>query len=337
MTQTGEFHMNRSVAYVFMAVAAGLLAFSCTSARAKPSVTERCKKGDATSCVLAGRMYRDGQTGQPNFQKALTFFDRGCSLGNIRGCYGAATLASDVSGLNSPETARAYYGRVLRLARPRCKGGDDRACEFLGYLYHTGRAGLPRDHARANRLLDRACTAGSASACWTLWSYLATGLGGTKDMAKAAAYLNRAITLLISECSAGKMASCYDLAMLRYYRGPRPRGRRHWQNTNPQAVPFLEKACNGGYFPACRPLGSIYEKGLSASGVHQYEKAARAYRLGCRGGDFGACLRLGLLYENGRGVPKDRRKALSLYDRACHKGSVKQACSAAELLRAIMK
>jgi uncharacterized protein len=93
--------------------------------------------------------------------------------------------------------------------------------------------------------------------------------------------------------------------------------------------------CDGGDPLACWNLGSLHERG---TGVPKDVARAAAlyrqsYRQGCDLGEAEACWRLGRSYEDGpEGLPRDRARALQLFDSACGRGT-KRACEDATRVR----
>jgi TPR repeat protein len=79
-----------------------------------------------------------------------------------------------------------------------------------------------------------------------------------------------------NKCRSGNINSCMDVGA---YYASRDRGAR--------AVPYLNRACNGGMADACDDLAFIY---ANARGVRQnYTKAMRYWSRGCSLGSRSAC------------------------------------------------
>jgi TPR repeat protein len=86
-----------------------------------------------------------------------------------------------------------------------------------------------------------------------------------------------------------------------------------------EAAVLFDQACAGGYTPACRSLGVMYQDG---DGIPQdYSKAMILYSKSCNAGDSSACDNLGGMYQEGLGVEKDYFRAVALYSRACDGGN----------------
>ena len=93
-----------------------------------------------------------------------------------------------------------------------------------------------------------------------------------------------------------------------------------------------QKACDGGAVSACGQLGVCYELGgcgLGRSG----ERAVALYEKACAGGDPSMCNNLGVCYHKGQcGLFQDLPRAKKLYQRACKDGD-SGACHNLDLLR----
>jgi TPR repeat protein len=113
-------------------------------------------------------------------------------------------------------------------------------------------------------------------------------------------------------CVAGDAAACtrlgesYEFAM-----GPFNRGRDPDQKA---AVPFYERACNGGHGQGCWRLAAIYEKGPAA--LRDFAKAGDFYGKACDAAYAQGCGDLAGMYEKGTGVAVDPERTKTLHARA---------------------
>jgi TPR repeat protein len=100
----------------------------------------------------------------------------------------------------------------------------------------------------------------------------------------------------------------------------------------PHGFDLFQKACDGGEVGACGQLGVCYEFGgcgLAKSG----ERAVAFYAKACDGGEMAMCNNLGVCYHKGEcGVGKDDDRAASLYKKAC-RGGDSGACHNLDLLK----
>lgn len=100
------------------------------------------------------------------------------------------------------------------------------------------------------------------------------------------------------------------------------RGMPTFDEDDPRAGAFYQKACDGGEMTACALLGTCYWTGTcgvikdGSHGVDLFQKA-------CDGGDMSACGQLGVCYEfGGCGLPKNGLRAVALYEKACAGGEM---------------
>ena len=86
-----------------------------------------------------------------------------------------------------------------------------------------------------------------------------------------------------------------------------------------------DRACQGGFAPACYSLGDGFRAGVDVPAdpprsVRYYARANELATNACDRGDLRSCLYLGVAYAYGRGMPVDRDRAHSLFVRACDGG-----------------
>ncbi len=86
-----------------------------------------------------------------------------------------------------------------------------------------------------------------------------------------------------------------------------------------EAIPLLDKLCNGGHVESCEILGSMYEEGKGV--LRDYSRAFALYSKACDAGNEDGCNRLGVMYTTGRGVATDNLRAVKLYSKACEDGN----------------
>jgi hypothetical protein len=95
---------------------------------------------------------------------------------------------------------------------------------------------------------------------------------------------------------------------------------------------LFRKACDGNEMSACGQLGVCYEFGgcgLGKSG----ERAVAFYEKACSGGEMGMCNNLGVCYYKGEcGLGKDDERAAELYKKAC-RGGDSSACHNLDIMK----
>lgn len=112
------------------------------------------------------------------------------------------------------------------------------------------------------------------------------------------------------------MFCVYRIVALNIHRMPT------FDEDDPRAGVFYQKACDAGEMAACALLGTCYWTatcGVIKDGAHGVDLFHKA----CDGGDMGACGQLGVCYEfGGCGLPKNGLRAVSLYEKACAGGEM---------------
>jgi len=169
----------------------------------------------------------------------------------------------------------------------RCFSGTITACVKVAEYYEKN-----RNYEKAIEFLDAACIGGDASSCIKLYVVYAKGRWGKKrDFNTAMGYSTRAGELL------GKNG----------------------------AETFYKQSCDFGDSWGCYHLSTIFSERYNNQQEAQkfLNKAIKLAESGCKDKEQDPidCFLLGVLYENGRGVAKDEKKALSLYEKACNAGN----------------
>jgi uncharacterized protein len=123
-------------------------------AKAQSLALLACQNGEARGCGSVALMANTGQGQVENESDALTFYNKGCELGDAMSCHQAGYLLAakqDVSG------ADKAYRRAQALFRRGCFKhdiADD--CHFLGQMLHAGKGSAP-DVGGAVSAAKRAC------------------------------------------------------------------------------------------------------------------------------------------------------------------------------------
>jgi TPR repeat protein len=98
-----------------------------------------------------------------------------------------------------------------------------------------------------------------------------------------------------------------------------------WQAGTGTAAPspeVLKKACEAGGARECYGLADLYEEGRAGLPKDK-AKAASLYEKSCSSGFAAACEYVGLMLIKGDGIPKDTRRAVELLKRGCDSGLAK--------------
>ncbi len=169
----------------------------------------------------------------------------------------------------------------------RCFSGSVTICVNVAEYYEK-----KRNYEKAFEFFDAACIAGDASSCIKLYVVYAKGRWGKKrDFNTAMGYSMRAGELL------GKSG----------------------------AETFYKRACDLGDAWGCYHLSTIYSERYNNQKEAQklLDRAINLSQNGCKSEDPDPidCFLLGSLYESGIGLPRDEKKAISLYEKACEAGN----------------
>ncbi len=186
-----------------------------------------CQRGHAPACVMLGELMGRG----PDAAKAFALFERACEAGEASGC--AARARARVLGVGTSPDIQAGRRELEALCRTRVEA----ACVALATTLVEPPPGERADGARAAKLFERACGAGSAPACAELGALRLAGIGGKADDVAA-------ITLLERACDHGSGAGCARVGDL-YARGSRT------YPANPiTAAIWHRRACAAGWVAA---------------------------------------------------------------------------------------
>ncbi len=257
-------------------------------------------------CTLAGHLYRTGKPGVPKDEaKALELYEKACRLDDKDAHQVAAACfrAGNAYGLerlgakSDPEKAKRY----LDVA---CKKGEKLGCKFAKMLGRsTGKSSLAQVTAR--------CEKGKAKDCTELgYRYYKGNRGVKKDGAKALKYLKKA-------CDLKDGGACSMVGL--FYE----KGKVGVSKDKAKSRTYYRKGCDLGYQNGCISLA----KGMLMESKDK-KKRAEAVKLlttGCDKKKKRACMWLGVAYTRGFGVKKNRKKAKTLFKKACALGD-RQGC-----------
>ena len=240
--------------------------------------------------------------------------------------YGEPTLAHFALGpALTPDAPRPQSGRPAQdvLGTPpqgvspnmaqhweNAKRGSPAALLEVGYAYHYGRDGLPKDESEAVRLYRLAADHGDGGGQAYLGFMYRAGYGGLpRDEHEAA----RLFKLAVAQ---GHAAAQVNLGfMYEEGLGGLPKDAR-------EAVRLYKLSAEQGDANGQAYLGTMYESGLGGLQKDE-EEAVRLYTLAAAQGDACGQRRLGVMHQNGRGgLPQDDEEALRLFTLAAAKGDV---------------
>ena len=153
-----------------------------------------CEAGNASNCIKAGILYRDGKQVAKNEAKAVEYFTVACQKRGGLGCSLLGLLIQGGRGTPKDE------GRAIAFFKQACDDGSAGGCNNLGSAYRNGK-GVDQDVILARSLFEKACSGGSAIGCNNFGKMLRDGVGGPEDK-------NRAANLFEKACKKGVASAC---------------------------------------------------------------------------------------------------------------------------------
>src|SRR5208282_6041829 len=290
--------------------------------------------GNTDAMYNLGVLYRDGKGVAQDYDKAREWYQKAADAGNTdakqalselpsisspipassTSPVSQASLSHSPSGAEALAEAKRYfaakdYAHALPPLQKAAEAGNAWAMTNLGWLYESGRGGLPKDDAQAVSWYQKAAEAGDALGMACLGVMYENGRGGLpKDDAQAVSWFQKA----------AEAGDAHGMANLGFMYA---NGRGGLPKDDARAVSWYQKAAEAGDALGMSNLGFMYENGRGglpkddAQAVSWFQKAAEA-------GDAHGMANLGLMYEAGRGgLPKDNAQAVSWYQKAADAGN----------------
>lgn len=159
--------------------------------------------------------------------------------------------------------------------KQRCDKGSHASCAVLGVMHLQGVDGKV-DHAQAERLLQRACTAKVALGCGALGSYY----GAIKKDWK------RARPLLEQGCTMGDALSCESIGGIINGADPALPRPKDLESAARESFPFYKRACDLGSANGCG-FSAVFIADKLVTGTTK--QALELYVKACGGGMAIAC------------------------------------------------
>ncbi|MFZ5439274.1 MAG: SEL1-like repeat protein [Myxococcota bacterium] len=241
-----------------------------------------CDWNDASACDLAAALWwKAGQNAS-----AMNAAMRGCAIDRASGCWREGLIAA----------AERKYGYAVQTWEAACGQNDGRSCRSAGLMYLNGQ-GVSLDGAKARDFFTRACELKNAQGCETLGWQLASGTLIAKDTKAALKAMERA-------CELGR---CFELGSAQFNGTLGPKNLA-------QARATFEKGCASDDVNACNSAGwMFYEKiGLP----RDPGKAATLFSKACDLGNQLACSNLAEALVKGEGVIQNKERAVALWETA---------------------
>lgn len=170
--------LNHSLAFALFALAVPT-AMQAQSGRVSASdeppsnakLKRECDGGSLSSCGMLGQRYQDDGNASPeDMKKGFALFKRACDGGDTIGCGDLAQSYLYGKGVAVDEW------RAFVLSWRTCNDGNMIGCALLGIIHQEGRAGYPKNPAKALRYYREACN--ESQPRWDFPCKRADGLAG---------------------------------------------------------------------------------------------------------------------------------------------------------------
>lgn len=138
----------------------GNMCLVCDVSSGPEKCEEKCAGGDGAACALLGSFWEGGHQlwGAADRVKAVSFYQKGCSLGSADACLNLSERMMSGQGVLKDETAG--YALLERL----CAARSSNACRFEAIACFKGQ-GTSRSPERGIELVRRACDLGDRISC----------------------------------------------------------------------------------------------------------------------------------------------------------------------------
>ena len=199
----------------------------------------RCNARDSNSgaCAELGYLHETGQGVEPDMEKALQLYRKGCEGWSDWACYQLGSAYEHGRGVApSPEQSRTFYEKSCGIYGP--------SCGALGDMFRDG-VGVAKDARMAAELYLRACDHGEPSGCTNLGALYEGGDGIERDWPRAVSQFERAC--YHGRGRSGQVEGCYNLGVMYLW------GRGVEKNAE-KARELFQKACDSDFQPGCDAL-----------------------------------------------------------------------------------
>ncbi|MBK6685448.1 MAG: sel1 repeat family protein [Deltaproteobacteria bacterium] len=133
-------------------------------------------------------------------------------------------------------------------------------------------------------VLEAACEAKKAKACFALGERYTSGQGVDQNESTAVEYYQRA-------CALKHLSACNTMGNIHH------EGWGGAEQSDRRAFEYYQKACDGGHGDACHSLGYLTEKGRGVEA--NPKKALQLYEKSCKRGSGSGCFAVGNAHQSG--------------------------------------
>ena len=263
--------------------------------RAKELLEKAIELGSGNAAYRLGWMYERGfLSEQPDYVKALEYYEKAASLNNADGyCRMALYLANGYSGVKDADKSRECYEKAAEL-------GSCFALVELAFLYENG-DGVEKNYEKAFELISRAAGQGYPYAMFRSGLYMEKGVLGEVKPEEAFAWYTKAAEADDNDAIFA-LGRCYKEGI---------GTAEDWD----KALEWFGKGAEKEESRCLTELGLAYENG---NGVEENPQKAVEYMMKAAEQDYGyAQFKMGDYYFFGCGpCLEDNKKAMEWYEKA---------------------
>jgi TPR repeat protein len=297
-------------------------------AQALPMFESACQAKRAWGCLGLAEAYGQGVGVKKDSARAAQAAATGCTQGQ-----GERLRLCTLHGMNLARPGNAAYNKGEQFLDASCKGGDGRACDYLGRIGLSQVSGATTTSKEGLYYLRRGCDLGHGGACTYLSVAYSGGMGVNQDDAVALALTERGCRFGDAEgCTMAKGLVAKDpglraripaidpslpvgeqltLARAAVERGDRMTGVHAVYRLVNEANEDAEWLFGGWMYYG---LDGVFDSSRRGDGLILFENAARV-------GHVDAAVFMGMAYWYGDGVPENRKKGEDYMAIAANRGS----------------
>jgi TPR repeat protein len=212
-----------------------------------------CAAEDALACKDVGIAYDNGDGTAHDYEKAVSFYDKGCALGSEESCAFFGDMLRHGKG-HPMDVKRAFH-----LFERSCANGSMWGCRELANMFELGEV-AQQDRIRAFSMYERLCDQGELQSCSAIAGDAMNRFEKNGFDAGDARTIRNGFG---AACAGGYAQACNTLGTY-YERVIRPR-----LSGEKIAFRYYSMACQLNYAVACRNVAVYYEFGAGELPVEQ--------------------------------------------------------------------
>lgn len=261
-----------------------------------------CDNYSYDDCNLLGKLYLEGRYLDKDYNKAASYFNKGCIGKNGYSCLYMGDMYNTGFGVRQSDKKRdEYYKQAFDIFFQECNDNISQGCRGLGESYLLGY--LEDPYEEGVNYLKKACNKKDDKSCLILADYY---FYKADNKSEAFTYYNAA-------CTNHNSQGCMKL--LDMYNRDKS---KNIKETSP-IMSKADKMCKSGASNLCFYLGDMYRNYSRISKINS-EKSFDYIRYSCEFNHPYGCKVLGDMYSTGFGVEENDGSAKSYYYKACQLG-----------------